>query len=197
MSILSFSTVPFLFTLLLTSTVLNNNQYFCNASSSLAISSNGARYNLIPRVDTRNAQENFSTTTTTTESPVLISFDGDLDAIREKALAKANSDGVSDIPKSFACENETTTHLEIVNWKYSIETVPQADIETVFGEVSEITVDIVAPQTLSCYNNASSYANIVAMDSSIPGHEVSTTGTSPLIYCSLLPNYSNSHLEYK
>ena len=188
MHILSLSTVPssgvIIFVLLLTSTVLSNNHHFlCNASSSLAFSRKGVRYNLIPREDTRNAQEKISTTTT--ESPVLISFDGNLDAIREKALAKANSDSASDIPKSYACENETATHLEIVNWKYTIETVAQANVETVFGEVSEITVDIVAPQTLTCYNNASSYANIVAMDSSIPGHEISTTGTSSLICCLL------------
>jgi hypothetical protein len=148
----------------------------CDASPSTSVGSNGARYNLIPRHDTRNTQEQLSTAAT--ESPVLISFDGDLDAIREKALAKANNDGASNIPKSFTCENETTTHLEIVNWIYSIETVPQADVATVFGEVSEITVDLVAPQTLTCYNNASSYANIVAMDSSIPGHEASTSGKS-------------------
>ena len=162
--------------LLLTSTFLStDHQYFCFASSSVSVGSNGVRYNLIPRDDTRNTQEKISSSTT--ESPVLISFDGDLDAIREKALAKATNDEVSDIPKSFTCENETTTHLEIVNWIYSIETVPQADVTTVFGEVAEITVDVVAPQTLTCYNNASSYANIVAMDSSIPGHEISTMGT--------------------
>lgn len=180
MHIPTFTTFPssglFLFAVLLTSPALiNNHHYFCEASSSVAVGSNGAHYNLIPRGDTRNAQEQGSSTT---ESPVLISFDGDLDAIREKALAKANSDGVADIPNSFSCENETTTHLEIVNWKYSIETVAQANVETVFGEVSEITVDTIAPQTLTCYNNASSYANIVAMDSSIPGHEVSTSGKS-------------------
>jgi hypothetical protein len=157
-----------------------NHHPFCNAlSSSFSVGNNGARYNLIPRDDTRRyTQEKISSTAT--ESPVLISFDGDLDAIREKALAKAKNDGVSDIPKSFTCENETATHLEIVNWIYSIETVPQADVETVFGEVAEITVDLIAPQTLTCYNNASSYANIIAMDSSIPGHEASTSGESTL-----------------
>ena len=163
---------------LLSSAIRNNN--VCNASSSIAVGHRGVRYNLIPRDDTRNTQE--TTTTTTTESPVLISFDGDIDAIRAKALAKANEDSVSEIPSSFTCENETTTHLEIVNWIYSIETVPQADVNTVFGEVSEITVDVVAPQTLTCFNNASSYANIVAMDSSIPGHEISTTGTLRVMY---------------
>ncbi len=166
--------LPVILLVILLSCAISNN--ICNASSSIAVGHHGVRYNLIPRDDTRNTQET-TTTTTTTESPVLISFDGDIDAIRAKALAKANEDAVSDVPSSLACENETTTHLEIVNWIYSIETVPQANVGTVFGEVSEITVDVVAPLTLTCYNNASSYANIVAMDSSIPGHEISTTGT--------------------
>jgi hypothetical protein len=170
--------------LLLASTFDGNHRSLCHASSlaSYVTVETGARYNLIPRRDTRNAQE--SSMTSNTESPMLISFDGDLDAIRAKAMAKANANH-NGTHESFTCENETASHLEIVNWLYSIETVPQANVKTVYGEVSEITVDIVAPQSLGCYNNASAYANIVGIDSSIPGHEISTTGT-----CYIFSHYS-------
>jgi hypothetical protein len=158
--------------LLYIATVIDNG--FCTAASSSSVTIGAARYNLIPRDETRNAQE-----TTLSESPMLISFDGDLNAIKELALAKANQ---SNPPNRFSCDDETTSHLEILDWVYSIETVPQASATTVFGEVQESTLELVAPQTLSCYNNQSAYANIVAMDSSTPGHEISKTGTFFIIF---------------
>jgi hypothetical protein len=135
----------------------------CHASSSVSVGT--AHYHLIPRGE--DAPRKMQS-----ESPGLISFDGDLEAIKQQALAKANRS-----PTSFSCDDEIASHLEIIQWVYSIETVPQASVVTVFGEVQEITLESVAPETLSCYNNESSFANIVAMDNSDPGHEISNTGT--------------------
>jgi hypothetical protein len=136
----------------------------CHAASSVSVGT--AHYHLIPRgEDTPRKMQS--------ESPGLISFDGDLEAIKEQALAKANRS-----PTSFSCDDEIASHLEIIQWVYSIETVPQASLTTVYGEVEEITLESVAPKTLSCYNNASSFANIVALDNSDPGHEISNTGTN-------------------
>lgn len=136
--------------------------HLCQAST---VSVGSSQYRLLSKDErtTRKMQ---------TESPDLISFDGDLDAIKELALAKANQGS----PGSFSCDNASTSHLEVVNWVYSIETVPQADVTTVYGEVEEMTLESVAPQALSCLNNQSAFANIVAMDIFDPGHEISNTG---------------------
>ena len=108
------------------------------------------------------------------ESPALISFDGDLDAIAALALEKANAgangggvageDGDTD---PFSCPGGATESLEILTWKYSMETVADANVETVYGEVSEITLEYTAPLSLQCMNEEVSYANIVAMDANI------------------------------
>jgi hypothetical protein len=159
----------------------NNNYHVVCEAASVTVGS--ARYNLIPRDDTRKTQENVDTSSpaSTTESPMLISFDGDVNAIKELALAKANN--TPRPPSTFSCDNETTTDLEIVDWIYSIETVSNANVATVYGEVQEITIDVVAPKTLTCYNNQSAFAHIIAMDSAIPGHEISTTRkSSPFVF---------------
>ena len=120
-----------------------------------------------------------------TESPALISFDGDLDAIAALALEKANAGAVGEDDAGdngendpFNCPGGATETLEILTWSYSIETVADADVETVFGEVSEITLEDVAPLSLECQNEEASYAHIVAMDANI-GSSASETGKSP------------------
>ena len=157
------SGVSWMVTLLIVVSTIDDTP-ICFASPSSSIVSVGtSQYNIISRDGTRDLQ--------VSDSPMLISFDGDLDAIKELALAKANRP-----PTSYACDSEVTKHLEIVNWMYSIETVPWANTDTVYGEVEEITLEQVAPRVLTCYNNQSSFANIVAMDITIPGHETSGTG---------------------
>jgi len=114
-------------------------------------------------------------------SPQLISFDGDLDAILVLALAKAaeggdyNQDGGED--GTFSCPDASTEHLEILTWTYKIETVADANVATVFGEVSEITLEMIAPLSLLCKNEDVAYADIAAMDANIASSE-STEGES-------------------
>jgi hypothetical protein len=139
-----------------------------------------------PIIDRRELDE----TPSPSASPTLISFDGDLDRIKELALAKAAASNgasptispapsVSPAPTSkpvlqaFECEGEPANHLEILTWKYTIETVPNAVVETVIGEVQEILLEHVAPYTLSCLNPAADYAKIVKMDTAIPSDEPS------------------------
>jgi hypothetical protein len=104
--------------------------------------------------------------------PLLVSFDGDLDAILAQALQAAQHD----VDDAFACENfGTVQHLEVVSWQYSIETTPSAVASTVFGEVQEITLETTAQTTLACRNPMVAHANIVAMDTAIPSATETTS----------------------
>jgi hypothetical protein len=129
----------------------------------------------------------------------IISFDGDLDKIQQLALEKANQEqspstspslpdtDVSDAPTSdptivitpdgegkptvnnYTCPGETTEHLEILTYKFAIETVADAELETVYGEVQEHTLEHVAPVSLACGADPTVfYANIIAMDATLP-----------------------------
>lgn len=106
-------------------------------------------------------------------TPTLISFDGNLTAIKNLALAKARQNHSSSPQQTFSCDSQQAVHVEIIHWKYSIETVPQAVVSTVYGEVQEITLDQVAPLTLSCLNPKASFANISTMDVAITGAQES------------------------
>lgn len=130
-------------------------------------------YNIVPRPA---FVERSLASASPSESP-LISFDGDLNAIQELALAKASRESVR---TAFSCDDQVTKHLEILNWKYSIETVPNAVVPTVFGEVQEVTLQQVGPLSLSCLNNTAAFAKIVAMDTAIPGDQLSN-GSYPNI----------------
>lgn len=160
------------------------------ASDASSSSSSAVAYNLVPRSTAavlpaaRHALEramvggNFSD---------LLSFDGDVEALKALALEKAASqeDGEPAPPSSFSCDDaEAVLHLEIIQWKYSIETVPTAVVQTVYGEVQEITLEHVAPRSLSCLNETAAFAHIVALDTSIPGHQESA-GTRVAVVCCL------------
>jgi hypothetical protein len=131
----------------------------CNAASV---------YNLVPRsASTVRSLEDGSPSA----APLLPSFDGDLAAVKELALLKASR---SSAPVSFSCDKEETVDLEVLNWKYKIETVPGADVPTVFGDVQETVLEQVGPLTLSCLNQGAASAHIVAMDTAIPSDQQST-----------------------
>jgi hypothetical protein len=137
---------------------------------SLAASAN-ANYDVIPRGSPSVVKGKRSLQSEA--PPLIVSFDGDLDAILAQALQAAQQN----VDDAFACEGfGTVQHLEVVSWRYSIETTPSAVASTVFGEVQEITLESTAPTTLACRNPMVSYANIVAMDTAIPSAtEVSCT----------------------
>jgi len=129
-----------------------------------ASSSSSVFYGIVPREDRahRVLEDGVS------ESPELVSFDGDLDAIAELALAKAElatvAPGGGEDPFSCGSDAGDTSHLDVLTWTYSIETVPGATVELVYGEVAEITLEQTAPLSLACRNEEVAYANIVAMD---------------------------------
>jgi hypothetical protein len=149
---------------------------------------NAAEYNVITRGEPRNLE-------TSSGTPELISFDGDLDYILEQALLKAGetfSPQLSDAPslspsgileptKSITldlnkCENATIGHLEILSFQYSIETAMGANVSVVIGEVEEQLLEAIAPFVLSCRNVSSKNSGIIAIDS-VPSDTPSTTGT--------------------
>jgi hypothetical protein len=149
----------------------------CLSSNDALASTTDLYYNLIPRsssssVVTSQQRDVLDATASLapSASPPLVSFDGDLDAIYQLALAKASRSSVRD---SFSCDDQETVALEIINWKYAIETVPKAVIPTVYGEVQEIALERVAPNLLSCLNESAAYADIVALDTAIPGDHAS------------------------
>jgi hypothetical protein len=146
----------------------------CLSSSDALASTADLQYNLIPRSNrVTSSQRDLLEATASlapSASPPLVSFDGDLDAIYQLALAKASRSSVRD---SFSCDDQETVALEIINWKYAIETVPKAVIPTVYGEVQEIALEHVAPNLLSCLNESAAYADIVALDTAIPGDHAS------------------------
>lgn len=154
----------------------------------------GSKYNIVSRRELEVSRA-------PSASPQLISFDGDLDYIIAQALARAGetseSPELSDSPSlspsdvsttsdsedasvlnAFKCTNEAIGHLEILTFKYSIETALGANVSLVIGEVQEILLEAIAPSTLSCRNESNKFANIVAMDSSVPADTPSTEGKS-------------------
>jgi hypothetical protein len=152
----------------------------CLSSSDALASTADLHYNLIPRSSSSSSSNRVTSpqrdlleataSLAPSASPPLVSFDGDLDAIYQLALAKASRSSVRD---SFSCDDQETVALEIINWKYAIETVPKAVIPTVYGEVQEIALEHVAPNLLSCLNESAAYADIVALDTAIPGDHAS------------------------
>jgi hypothetical protein len=153
---------------------------------------NGSIYNIVPR---RVSDEPRSPSA----SPQLISFDGDLDYIRDAALARAGdaltptaSPSIVNLPSTgtednggaivldeFTCKGANIEHLEILTFLYSIETAPNANITQVIGEVEEILMEEIAPFTLSCRNITNKFANIVAMDCVVPADTPSKDGKFP------------------
>jgi hypothetical protein len=162
------------FLVFVVATILSGSKSCLSSSDALA-STADMYYNLIPRSSSRVTlpQRDLLAATASlapSPSPPLVSFDGDLDAIYQLALAKASRSSVRD---SFSCDDQETVALEIINWKYAIETVPKAVIPTVYGEVQEIALEHVAPNLLSCLNESAAYADIVALDTAIPGDHAS------------------------
>jgi len=146
----------------------------------LTAASSASMYEVIPR----GAVQNDGRVLDDSEaSPQLISFDGDLDAILALALAKAAEGGDGNNQEgggedgTFSCPDASTEHLEILTWTYKMETVADANVATVFGEVSEITLEMIAPLSLLCKNEDVAYADIAAMDANIASSE-STEGES-------------------
>jgi hypothetical protein len=152
----------------------------------------GSVYNVLPR---RASDE----TRPPSISPQLISFDGDLDYVIEQALARASASSgspeLSDAPSlspsdsptssgssnsaildAYKCSNATIGHLEILTFQYRIETALGAKVSSVIGEVEEILLEDIASFTLSCRNESNKYANIVAIDSSVPADTPSSSG---------------------
>lgn len=129
----------------------------------LAFATAAASYDVIPRRSP--SVDNGKRSLQSDSPPVIVSFDGDLDAILSLALQAAQQE----VDDAFACEGYgTVQHLEVVSWRYSIETSPSAVVSTVYGEVQEITLESTAPTTLACRNPMTAYANVVAMDTAIP-----------------------------
>jgi hypothetical protein len=135
----------------------------------------------------RRIQSSNSTTTASnqSESPQLASFDGDLNAIQEMALLKAKKDMQNDTSKYFVCDNQEPVHLDILTFLYSIETVRNALISVVYGEVQEATLETIAPIVLSCENQTNQNKSIVAMDTEIPSSIVADGACPPNQHCVL------------
>ena len=67
-------------------------------------------------------------------------------------------------PHACASEESTDSTLIVTYW-YSLETVPQADINKVRGEGEEILQEQIAKMVLECLNPTASDASIIALDS--------------------------------
>lgn len=128
-------------------------------------------------------------------SPQLISYDGDIDRIKALALARSkiinNPSGGSNtttsrppivvtpgnsVLETFECKNATVGHLEILSFKYSIETTQVANVTKVIGEVEEILGEEIAPLLLECWPNTNEFDDIVAIDSHVPADTIYREG---------------------
>lgn len=150
-------------------------------------------YNIIPRGDTHERHLQAPAA-----SPQAISFDGDLDKIISLALERAgvyNPDEelsppptgspaptitpvptVSPVLSPNVCEGADLSRLELFNWKYTIETVAQADVNTVIGSVEEMLQERLVPLLLSCNAKDAVNASIVAIDCTLPLDTISIEG---------------------
>lgn len=152
-----------------------------------------AGYNIIARGDSyqRHLQA-------PSASPQVISFDGDLDKIIALALERAGgfnpdefsspqptmtpaptitpSPTFSPVHSPNVCEGADLTRLELFKWKYTIETVAQADINTVIGGVEEMLQERLVPLLLSCNAESAANASIVAIDCTLPLDTISIEG---------------------
>jgi hypothetical protein len=151
-----------------------------------------AGYNIIPR-DThqRHLQPPAA-------SPQPISFDGDLDRIISLAMERAegfNPDEASSptvtpaptispaptvtpVHSPNVCEGADLSRLELFKWKYTIETVAQADVNAVIGQVEEMLQERLVPLLLSCNAKNVANASIVAIDCTLPLDTISLEGES-------------------
>lgn len=152
-----------------------------------------AGYNIIPRGDRHQRYLQAPSA-----SPQVISFDGDLDRIISIALERAgvfNPDEasspsptgspaptitpvptVSPVHSPNVCEGADLSRLELFKWKYTIETVAQADVNAVIGGVEEMLQERLVPILLSCNAEDAVNASIVAIDCTLPLDTISIEG---------------------
>lgn len=64
-----------------------------------------------------------------------------------------------------ACADASTEYLLIVTYRYSLETVPEADMILVAGEGEEILQEGIGPRVLMCLSDEALDAEVVALDS--------------------------------
>lgn len=75
------------------------------------------------------------------------------------------------------CPGAILNRLAIYEWKYTIETVPNANIDSVIGEVEEILQERLIPRLLECNNPNAVNGTVVAIDGTFPRDTVSLDST--------------------
>ena len=108
------------------------------------------------------------------ESELDISFDGDIEAIKNLALAKAAdaSSADEDASPRYVCEGETEEYVHILSWDYSIEYLPGSNEQEIVEEIEEILRIALRPRVLSCLNDLAISGSIVSEDK-LPVDELS------------------------
>ena len=71
------------------------------------------------------------------------------------------------------CDGAEMNRLVLVDWKYTIETVPNANIDKVIGEVEEMLQESLVPLLLECKNDEAASATIVVVDCTLPRDVIS------------------------
>jgi hypothetical protein len=133
----------------------------------LTIVAHSSQYNVIQRSSHRYLAE---------DEMEVPSFDGDIQAILDLALAKAAdppslspSMAPTQLPfmmmNAHTCPQETTQSLFILTYTYSLETVSNVLPSQTSGEGEEILQELLAPQVLTCMSGEAKPAKIVALDS--------------------------------
>lgn len=147
-----------------------------------------------PRLRRRLLQEG----TAPSSSPKVLEFDGDLDHLVKLAMDRANgifteqsdenptaspsptlssAPTLSPISGPNVCPGAVMNRLVVVKWKYTIETVPRANPDTVIGEVEEIVQESLIPLIMQCNNDEAANASIVALEGTLPRDTISNDST--------------------
>ena len=167
----------------------------------LCLSFASAQYTVVAR---RHLQQD-TANTPPSATPSTISFDGDLDRIVNLALEQSRrtqsptlsptlSPSVSPAPSLSTapsltpvyspntCPGAIQNRLVVFSWKYTMETVPYADVDTVMGEVEEILQEKLIPRILECNNEQAVNGTVVSLDATFPRDELSTDSTYCVMY---------------
>ena len=119
-----------------------------------------------------NASSAPTVTPSPTSSPTLSPTVSEAPSVSESPSV-SNAPSLTPVHSPNTCPGGILNRLVIFNWKYTIEAVPGADIDTVIGEVEEILQENLIPVLLQCNNADAVNGTVVAIDGTFPRDTVS------------------------